>query len=209
VQGVLLLAAGAAAPACGSDDGGKGASYCSTLEGRQRQCGVLSSTGRTNCVNYDDAAEPCETACLKQASCVDVIGQSCGQSTLALSTCFARCVGLEPVTCKDGSELPGYARCDGQPQCLSDADGNPDDSDEAGCDSTGYQCRTVDERVPFTAYCDGAPDCSDGSDETPDCKVVMTCSDGTQVLAAMLCDGTVQCTEGEDEPSECATRMCN
>lgn len=208
-QGALLLVAGAFAPACGSDDGDKGSSYCASLEARQRQCGVISDTGRTNCVNYNDAPEACETACVKQASCVDIIGQSCGQATLSLSSCFARCIGLEPVQCKDGSELPGYARCDGTPQCIADADGNPDDTDEADCPTIGYQCRTVDERVPFTSYCDGSADCSDGSDETADCKVVMTCDDGSDVLAAMMCDGVPQCADGADEPKECATRMCN
>jgi hypothetical protein len=206
---LLLLVSSALGPAC-SDDANEVPSYCATLQGRQQECGVLSGPGRTSCLDYDDAPEPCETACVEQASCADIVGHSCGTPADELLTCLGRCLGLEPVTCEDGTVLPGGVRCNGVADCgpLDEEGTSQDTTDEADCESPSYKCRSEAQWVPFEAYCDGREDCADGSDETPDCELALTCSDGTEVPAYAVCDGITQCIGGEDEPDDCAPRVC-
>lgn len=208
VHVVWLLAVGAAVPSCASNsDGGSG--YCQTLEARQRECGALAATGSTSCVNYGDAPEHCEAECVKLASCEEINAWTCFGPVPELFTCMARCVGLAPVTCKDGSKLPGYTRCNGSSDCgTPNTDGTSDDStDEDGCETTGYKCRDAEGHVPYSVYCDGKKDCADGSDENADCTVVGTCDD-RDILTSMRCNGIAECSDGADEPSDCAVRTC-
>jgi Low-density lipoprotein receptor domain class A len=205
---VVGLMVAAVLTACSSKDEESSSGYCQTFEARQRECGALGATGNTACVNYEDAPEPCEAKCVTEASCDDIIEATCGSGpAVALNTCLARCTNLPPVTCKDGTQLDGYTRCNGFSDCGSEITADPDTTDEDGCTATGFHCRTVDAWVPFDVRCNGVPDCSDASDETDDCEVVGKCGD-LDILASMKCNGIPDCPDGEDEPSTCAARMC-
>ncbi len=175
------------------------ASYCGVLQARLRECDVLGA-GRFNCDNYEDAAEECETSCLRTASCNDVEGFYCG-FTGATARCFEGCIGLSTFTCDDGLVLSGYRRCNSLDDCTTG-------EDETGCSSfSTYKCRNVDERVDLALVCDGQPDCSDGSDETPGCTPELTC-DGYDVPGYQVCDGIQQCVDGSDEAAGCALATC-
>jgi len=196
----------ALAAACSSSDDAGGSSYCAAWDGKERECGLLAP-GRTSCVDYYDAAEPCEIQCISKTTCAELTESLCSQGanpSSALSICNSKCIGLQPVTCKSGAVIAGYTRCNGFPEC-----GEGDDSDEAGC-SVGtyrYKCRTVDEYVDYTKTCDQHKDCSDGSDEHAGCKTAMSCEYNGAVVeipAQEICDGTPHCTDGSDEPKDCA-----
>jgi hypothetical protein len=201
--------------ACNSDDGDGGAAgsgYCEVLVERSRECGFIGE-GDINCTDYGDQAEACETRCLEEASCDSISTIAC--STFEVSSpvgiCFARCIGLEPVTCEDGLEISGWARCNGIDDCSLSSDATEVAIDEQGCESTRNRCRNVDETYPSAGYCDGVDDCSDGSDEPPDCEVLRTCEGDfgtTDVTPLVICNGIVDCTDGSDEPDSCAVRMC-
>jgi len=125
----------------------------------------------------------------------------------ALRTCWAKCIGLQPVTCKDGRVLAGTVRCNGQNDCGNGNDPDTDDTDEAGCTVTGYKCRSVDQFVPYEKLCDHHPDCSDGTDEHAGCETALTCSVNgtmTEIPTEAICSSVAQCDDGSDQPSECA-----
>ncbi len=193
---------GAGASAGSAAAGAK--SYCETLRGRERSCGILGE-GKTPCADFYDAAEPCEISCMERATCADIIGYYCGTGYVALGTCYASCVGLAPVDCGDGNKLPGWARCSGTEDC---ADG----SDEAGCNAanTGYKCRNADQFVASEKLCDGTRDCSDASDENAECAKRTCKVNGvdTQLASYTTCDGTADCDDASDEPTECAVLAC-
>ena len=197
----------ALAAACSSsDDAGGAGSYCAAWNGKERECG-LRTPGRTNCVDYYDAAEPCETRCISQSTCADFTQSACSPGTNPSSTfliCSAKCIGLQPVTCRSGAVISGYTRCNGDYEC-----GAADDTDEASCpvDTYRYKCRTVDEYVASAQVCDEHKDCSDGSDEHAGCKTALSCQyEGStiELQPQAICDGFTQCDDGRDEPSDCA-----
>ena len=203
---LLVGLAAALSSACGSsDDGAK--SYCDTLVAKERECGILSE-GKLGCVNYNDAAEPCEIRCLQEASCANIVANNCGSGgeTNAIAICNALCVGLQPVTCGDGSKLSGYLRCDGFMSCS-------DGADEADCTvaNSGFKCRNVNQFIPGAKNCDGTKDCPDGSDERADCAPGPTCKVGgtdTQLGFYSTCDGVAECDDKSDEPAGCVTLTC-
>jgi hypothetical protein len=175
------------------------ARYCGTLQARLRECGVLGA-GRYHCDNYLDAAEDCETSCLREAPCSGIEGFYCGFSG-PVPRCFEGCIGLSPFTCDDGVVLSGYTRCNTVSDCTTG-------EDELDCPSVStYKCRNVDERVQSSLVCDGQPDCSDGSDETPGCATELSCG-GIEVSGYQMCDGTETCSDGSDEPDGCAVATC-
>lgn len=199
---VCLFLGGLGLAACGGSDEG-GGDFCSVWVAKQRDCGVLGK-GKTNCVNYGDSAESCEIACASSASCSAFKAHTCGlPGGDELSACLASCVGLEQVTCADGSVLSGFVRCNGLADC-----GETDDTDEAGCTRTGFKCRTADQFVDSSLRCDDHQDCLDGSDETPDCKFTAKCASGKAIRAGSVCDGVTDCADGSDEPVECAPLVC-
>ncbi len=194
---------------CGGTDAGPSGDYCATWAGKQRECGIRTE-GETACVNYYDAAEPCETRCLANATCAALVTYTCGsEASLAdsLSGCMAECVGLQPVTCKSGLKLSGYTHCNGAMDC-----GTDDATDEADCNGgLVYRCRNVDESIDSAKRCDGKKDCSDGSDETSDCKPIRRCQSGggmIELTSFDICDGFPRCDDGSDEPSNCSTLTC-
>ena len=205
---VLASLAGMASGGCSSSDPSRSnasaaKSYCDTLTEKQKSCG-LRNDGKTDCVNYGDAAEECETGCVAAASCLDLTNYNCSGNSPTMIACMARCVGLLPFVCGDGSTMSPYSRCDGSAQC---ADG----SDEADCDVTGGKCRNVDQFVATSQFCDGVEDCADGSDETPDCAIGLTCSVGgvaTPIPLYEICNGKSECDDGSDEPANCSYLMC-
>lgn len=175
------------------------ASYCGTLQARLRECGVLGA-GRYHCENFTDAAEECETSCLREAECSGIVSFQCGYSG-AVPRCFEGCIGLSPFTCDDGLVLSAYLRCSGAEDCAGG-------EDELDCPTVlTYKCRNVDERIDRALVCDGQPDCSDGSDETPGCGTALTCDD-VPVSGYQVCDGFATCEDGSDEPAGCATASC-
>jgi hypothetical protein len=167
-----------------------------------RECHLLGP-GETSCFNYNDLPERCETACIANAGCDALELSFCGGKG-SVGICLANCVNLPPVTCGNGSQLSGYARCNGVPECS-------DGADEAGCSAAmigSFKCRGVDQFVPFDVQCDGRSDCSDGSDEIGGCETVLTCGAGIKVPARQRCDGIAQCPDGADEPASCAQFTC-
>jgi hypothetical protein len=177
------------------------ASYCGVLTARLRECGVLSQ-GRYDCANYLDPAEDCETACLANAACTDIVDFQCNFRG-SIGRCMEGCIGLTSFTCLDGTVISAYRKCDGIEDC-SDGD------DEEGCNLIGgYKCRNVDSYVDSSFYCDGVEDCSDGSDEVPDCGPELTCDGGMAVSGYEVCNGYESCADGSDEPSGCAAITCN
>jgi hypothetical protein len=174
------------------------------LSAKERSCGILSE-GKIPCVDFYDAAEPCEIDCMERATCADIVGYYCATGTKALATCYSSCVGLPPLDCGDGSKIPGSGRCNGDPEC---ADG----SDEVGCDSSigRYKCRNVDQIIPLEKLCDGTKDCSDSSDENAECapRACQVNGVNTQVPFFATCDGTPDCDDASDEPADCAVRTC-
>ncbi|HEY0467935.1 MAG TPA: hypothetical protein VGC79_27235, partial [Polyangiaceae bacterium] len=180
-------------------------SYCAVWTARQRECEILGP-GRTGCVDYHDAAEPCETECIANASCAQIVDSRCSVTQDgALRICWAKCVGLQPFTCKDGRVLAGAVRCNGQNDCTNSTD--TDDTDEAGCTDTGYKCRSVNQFVPYEKLCDQHADCLDGTDEHPGCETALTCSVNgtmTKIPAEAICSGVAQCDDGSDQPDGCA-----
>ena len=202
---LLVGLAAALSSACGSSDGG-GSSYCDTLISRQRECGIRGD-GQTNCQNYGDSPEPCETRCTAQATCADLVANSCSPSASnALAICYAQCVGEAPVSCADGSTVAGWARCNGFSEC-------GDGSDELDCATinSGFKCRSVDQFVDGAKFCDGHKDCLDGSDENADCAPGRKCLVNgtlTQLTVSDDCNGTSQCDDASDEPLACAPFAC-
>lgn len=205
-MGVSLLAlfSAVAGTACSSSSDAGAASYCDTWTGRERACSILGQ-GETNCLNYNDGAEPCETQCIANASCAELTAATCGGDTTssAYEICLAKCVGLQPVTCDNGRILDGYVRCNGNAEC---ADG----SDEQGCAHTGYKCRTVNQFVDYPKFCDKHQDCLDGSDEGAGCASVLCKVDGvtTEVPFYDYCNGHSDCDGDVDEPVTCAPKVC-
>ena len=194
--------------ACNSDSGADNQSsgYCEVWVSALRECGILSEGRYEACENYFDAAEPCETECVREATCSELETFYCGFPTPSdpVTLCHEKCIGLDPFVCDDGSEIRGYAQCNFVEECV-------DGSDEADCDSFSNftKCRNVEEQVSPSANCDGIEDCSDGSDELT-CEVLLTCElagtrDAFDVTRWQYCDGWVDCEDGSDEPQGCAT----
>jgi len=206
---IILVAGGFAVLACGGsdgadddDDGGGGSAtgYCGTLVSRLRECDVLGA-GRFECANYGDAAEVCETECLREAPCGEVADFYCAYEG-SVARCFTQCIGIEPFTCDDGVVLESYVKCNGFVDCTGG-------EDELDCVLIGgYKCRNVDTFIDYSFVCDGVDDCSDGSDELPDCEVALTCN-GIEITEFSVCNGVTTCADGADEPSGCAVATCN
>jgi Low-density lipoprotein receptor domain class A len=205
--GALLLGAAfwISIASCSSDEAttaaGSGA-YCAAQERRLRECAIIGDGRYEACVNYNDAAEVCETRCLDQASCDDLQAFYCSQFDNAVIACFRACTGTEDFTCADGSTVAMFERCDTVPACS-------DGSDELDCESFvwTYKCRNVDQAIAQEGYCDGVRDCADGSDELPDCNPALTCL-GQPVSIWNYCNGLVECSDGTDEPAGCTTGTC-
>ena len=204
--GFAALAAALGTSGCSGSDGGSGGGYCATWTEKLRSCGALGE-GRTSCADYHDEAETCETACVRSASCADLVLAFCGTSNEnAMYICMAQCIGEDPVDCGDGTKLAGYVRCDGTRNCENGAD-------ESGCTETGMKCRNVAEYIPPEKRCDGTKDCSDGSDEyVPDCATPIVCEINgvkNELTQYSACNGLKECDDASDEPADCAQRMCS
>jgi len=204
--GLCLLLLTALTAACSSSDDSDDGGFCAVWNGKLRQCGLLGG-GRTSCVNYNDAAERCEIACTSKAPCNEFVDYTCTAGDVsAFNDCMAKCIGLEPVTCKDGTVLSGFSRCNGTAECPGG-----DDSDEMSCKVTGFKCRGVMQFVDLARVCDQHRDCLDGSDEHAGCKTAFSCKVGgttTEINAASVCDSVAQCDDMSDEPIECAPFAC-
>jgi hypothetical protein len=201
VLGFAALSAVLGGAGCSSSDSG-GGGYCETYASRVHECGA-AGPGRISCVDYFDKTEICETGCIRDATCTDLVSQYCGADSPVL-VCLKKCDGSKQFTCSDGEVLDVYSRCNGVSQCS-------DGGDEAGCNGTGSKCRNVDQYVDASKFCDGTKDCSDGSDEEPDCKPGVTCNVGgvkTDLKLYSVCNGVAECDDGSDEPADCAARMC-
>jgi hypothetical protein len=168
---------------------------------RLRECGSLGAGRYAGCSNYGDAAETCETACIRSASCAAIDEFYCGAGD-EIFECQGLCIGEMPVVCGDGMRFTYDYRCDGVADCASG-------EDEAGCAQTGtVKCRNADQRIASTAVCDGVPNCSDSSDEPAGCSAIFTCTDGTSLPLLYACDGFVDCGDESDEPTDCARATC-
>ncbi len=166
-----------------------------------RECQLLRP-GDVACTDYGDEAEQCETRCYASASCETLKLSACGFGMGNLGICTGSCVGLAPVTCSDGRQISGYARCNLAMDC-------PNGEDEIGCTSemtAKFKCRNVDEFVSTAVICDGRRDCSDGSDEGSGCEIVLTCG-GINIQARQVCNGLSDCLDNSDEPATCA-KVC-
>lgn len=190
---------------CGDDEGDALSRACGALNGRLRECGVVTR-GRLPCEERlwftPERGQPdevaCQYSCYANTDCSVAQYGVCSESTAitdadraALSECFSLCArqhGFQCATADDASgAVSASALCDGQNDCTNQ-------SDEADCSS--FPCGDG-QVVTQGSRCDGVFDCSNKMDEVY-CGA-FACGEGLVLPLQATCDGVPDCLDGSDE----------
>ena len=187
---MTLLASSLALSSCGggSSGGVSAEPRCDAWVSRLHACGLVPKNTDVQCTE-PPKDQTCTADCIISAVCSELEAVVCSNSyTGALETCTSGCDALgTDFTCRDGTSVGAYQRCDGSRDC---ADG----SDEDGCAT--FTCKDG-IKVLAAKRCDQIPDCADASDENG-CPT-FTCKDGQLIPAEQHCNGLADCNDGTDE----------
>ncbi|XP_047486488.1 basement membrane-specific heparan sulfate proteoglycan core protein-like isoform X28 [Penaeus chinensis] len=206
----------------GEDEAGCGSSGCRPTEFACDQNSVCLDIAQV-CDTYPDCRDGSDEdpatcsitgcpsnmfECDQGSTCIE-LSQTCdGRSDCSDSTDELGCSTVVPCrsdefTCKDGSCVDSFRRCDYIQDC-------PNGEDEAfcPCEPPNFECISGMCITP-EKRCDGIKDCDDGSDEEVNCPCSpseFTCLNGQCVAGSLRCDGEHDCDDQSDEIncSECS-----
>lgn len=164
------------------------------LSSRLRDCDLLS-TGPVNELLVPDTDNArCIGECLTEASCPQLSGFVCGDTSLT-EQCRDQC--SPSAACADGAEIPIRLVCNGMNNC---ADGR----DEADCET--FTCDDGTS-IPSGLRCNYNRECADGTDEQG-CPDGFLCGDGKHIQDFAVCDGRLDCEDRSDEGG-CPQFICD
>ncbi|XP_047486480.1 basement membrane-specific heparan sulfate proteoglycan core protein-like isoform X20 [Penaeus chinensis] len=202
----------------GEDEAGCGSSGCRPTEFACDQNSVCLDIAQV-CDTYPDCRDGSDEdpatcsitgcpsnmfECDQGSTCIE-LSQTCdGRSDCSDSTDELGCSTVVPCrsdefTCKDGSCVDSFRRCDYIQDC-------PNGEDEAfcPCEPPNFECISGMCITP-EKRCDGIKDCDDGSDEEVNCPGEMCqageyrCKNGDCIPISQRCDGLAQCRDQSDE----------